>query len=227
MFKRIARKTFFRIKQIYIARSLCAVRTLYWRVQGMRIGRGARFSSLDVTWPHKVSLGDRCSLEHGIYLNAAGPYTEGVSIEIGEGCFIGTGCEFNVTSRLTIGRCCLIAAGTRFIDHNHGTVCDAFMKDQPETTGPIIIGPDVWIGANALILQGVTIGEGAVVAAGSVVTRSVAPYAVVAGCPARLLRDRRTTRVAKPQPLKAVPRPNRMPAVVAAKTRDEKVAARV
>ncbi len=197
----------------------------------MHIGRAVRFSRLEVTWPHKISIGDRCSLEHDTYLNAAGPYSEGVSIDIGEGCFIGTGCEFNITSRLTIGRCSLIAAGTRIIDHNHGTLCGLPMKDQPETAAPITIGDDVWIGANCIILQGVTIGEGAIVAAGSVVTRSVAPYTVVAGCPARPKRDRRESRAVGAQLVASLPRARGATFPVdkslAARTRDEVLIARV
>lgn len=56
--------------------------------------------------------------------------------------------------------------------------------------GPIVIGSDVWIGLNALIMSGVTIGHGAVVAAGATVTRDVPPYAVVGGVPARILKYR-------------------------------------
>ena len=65
--------------------------------------------------------------------------------------------------------------------------------DPPEalvTKGPIRIGNDVWIGAGAQILSGVTIGDGAIVAAAAIVTRDVAPYAVVGGNPARLIRYR-------------------------------------
>ena len=64
--------------------------------------------------------------------------------------------------------------------------------EQPEAVGKggIIIGDDVWIGYRATILDGVTIGQGAVVAAGAVVTKNVPPYAVVAGIPARVVRKR-------------------------------------
>ena len=194
MLARLTRKTIFRIKQLHLARGLCFLRSLYWGAQGMQIGRGSKFSTLAVTWPHKVSLGANCSLEHDIYLNAAGPYSEGVSIQLGAGCFVGKGCEFNISHRLTVGENTLIAAGSRFIDHNHGIAAGAPIKQQPETSAPITIGPDVWIGANSLILQGVTIGEGAVVAAGSVVTHSVPAFTVVAGCLARPMRDRREPR---------------------------------
>jgi len=58
------------------------------------------------------------------------------------------------------------------------------------TGGGVSIGNDVWVGARAIILSGVTVGDGAVIGAGAVVTRSVPPYAIVAGNPARLLRYR-------------------------------------
>lgn len=56
---------------------------------------------------------------------------------------------------------------------------------------PVTVGDDVWIGQRALILPGVSIGTGAIVAAGSVVTRDVPPFAVVAGNPAKVIKDRR------------------------------------
>ncbi|WP_281040324.1 MULTISPECIES: CatB-related O-acetyltransferase [unclassified Mesorhizobium] len=58
------------------------------------------------------------------------------------------------------------------------------------TRGPIVVGHDVWIGARAIIMSGVTIGNGAVIGAGSVVTKDVPPYAIVAGSPARIIRYR-------------------------------------
>jgi len=58
------------------------------------------------------------------------------------------------------------------------------------SSAPVCIGDDVWIGARAVILPGVNIGRGAVIGAGAVVTRNVAANSVVAGVPARLLRDR-------------------------------------
>src|SRR5665811_2625453 len=61
---------------------------------------------------------------------------------------------------------------------------DSFRKPQ------VVIGNDVWIGANATILRGVTIGDGAIIASGSVVTKDVAPYSVVGGVPARHIRFR-------------------------------------
>ena len=115
---------------------------------------------------------------------------------------------FNATGaerpHVTVGAYCSIARGVTFVvngDHWFDwTTTYPFRKwsgpeqgptTQPKKTGPIEVGSDVWIGTNALILGGVRIGDGAVVAAGAVVTKNVRPYAVVGGTPARELRDRR------------------------------------
>jgi len=158
----------------------------------MTIGADARLSQIVVTWPHRVSLGNRVSLEHGIYFNAAGAHAPGIAISLGDGTFVGSGCEFNAIQGISIGANCLIASGCRFIDHNHGIQSGKLMKLQEETSSPIQVGTDVWIGANCIVLKGVSIGDGAIVAAGSVVTKSVASYTIVAGVPAQFIKSRET-----------------------------------
>lgn len=66
----------------------------------------------------------------------------------------------------------------------------AFADGMPESRGPVVIGPDVWIGTGAQVHSGVTVGPGSIIAARSLVSRSVPAYAVVAGVPARLVRYR-------------------------------------
>lgn len=156
----------------------------------MQIGKDVRLYPLRVTWPHRVFLGDGCSLEHSIYFNVAGGYRESGGVRLGRGTFVGSGCEFNVTDSVTVGEECLIASGCRFIDHNHGTGTGTAMKEQVEEEDPIVVGSNVWIGANCVVLKGVRIGDGAIVAAGSVVTKSLAAMGVYAGVPARLVRPR-------------------------------------
>ena len=188
------RKIVFRLRwhDFILARS--AARTFYWRMLGMRIGKGTRLARVRVTWPHRIVIGDRCSLEHDVYLKVSGGYDEKISIRIGDGSFIGSGCELNALSSIVIGSSCLIASGTRFIDHDHGTSLDIPMKEQPERSSDILVGSDVWFGVNCVVLKGVTIGSGAIIAAGAIVTRSVPPMAIVAGVPARILRYRSETK---------------------------------
>ena len=156
----------------------------------MDIGAGTKLGRLRVTWPHKIQLGDHVSLENDIYFNAAGGHTVGITISVGEGTFVGTGCEFNAINRISVGANCLIASGSRFIDHNHGVEMGQLMKLQAETSAPITLGADVWIGVNAVVLKGVSIGDGAIIGAGSVVTKSIPPYAIAAGVPAKVIRTR-------------------------------------
>lgn len=66
-------------------------------------------------------------------------------------------------------------------------------KDYFKESGPIIVGNDVWIGANAIIMDDITIGDGAIIAAGAVITKNVEPYTIVGGVPAKLIRKRFTS----------------------------------
>ena len=186
----LLQKIVFGIRRHYLPLSVSVLRASYWRALGMSVGQGTRLSRLVVTWPHKIALGERCSLEHGVYLNAAGGHSQGQTITIGAGTFVGSQCEFNAIESIVVGRNCLIASGSRFIDHNHGIALGTPIKLQPEVSSPIVLGDDVWIGANSVVLKGVTIGDGAIVAAGSVVTKPIDAYTIVGGAPARLIRAR-------------------------------------
>lgn len=183
-------RVIFRIRRHITPLMMSALRRCYWCALGMKIGPQVRLSRMTVTWPRRIQLRRACSLEHDVYFNVAGGYAPDVAVELGEGTFVGSGCEFNAIERISVGRNCLIASGTRFIDHNHGNETGMPMKLQKENSAPIIVGDDVWIGANCILLKGVTIGDGAIVAAGSVVNKSVEPYVVVAGVPARVIRSR-------------------------------------
>ena len=167
-------------------------RTLYWRLLGMRCGAGTLLPKLHVTWPHQVEVGARCILEHDVYFKFDGIWRAGPSITIGDDSVIGTGCEFNIRQGICIGRHALIASGCRFVDHDHGftdrSVPIGRQADGSEAA--ITIEEDVWIGVDSVVLKGVTIGRGAIIAAGSVVTKSVGAYEIWGGVPARKIRTR-------------------------------------
>jgi acetyltransferase-like isoleucine patch superfamily enzyme len=105
---------------------------------------------------------------------------------IGDRAFINYGVDIAATGLVSIGADCLIGTHVSIIDNAFHELAERHQTPSPK---PVIIGNDVWIGNRAIILPGVTIGEGAVVGAGSVVTRDVPARAVVAGNPARVLRD--------------------------------------
>jgi acetyltransferase-like isoleucine patch superfamily enzyme len=86
---------------------------------------------------------------------------------------------------LTIGDDTLIASGVKIIDHDHGKSSGSLISQQQAVESPISIGRDVWIGVNAVLLKGVAIGDGAIIGAGSVVTRSVPAGEIWCGIPAR------------------------------------------
>lgn len=109
----------------------------------------------------------------------------GKNIHVGENVFINACCHFQDHGGVTIGDGCQIGHNVVFATLNHGL--------QPEERGitypaPIVLGKNVWVGSNSTILQGVTIGDNAVIAAGAVVTRDVEAGTIVGGVPARFIK---------------------------------------
>ena len=168
------------------------IRTAWWRSLGMQVGDGTLLSRCRLTWPHQVSLGANCTLEHDVYFKYDGIWAPGPSIIIRDRVFVGFGCEFNVRRRLEIGADCLIASGCKFIDHDHGTALDMPMREQTAgAEAEIVLDQDVWLGVNVVVLKGVRIGRGAIVAAGAVVTSDVPSHEIWGGVPARRIGQRR------------------------------------
>lgn len=113
-------------------------------------------------------------------------YTDfGKNIKIGKDVFVNSGCCFQDQGGVTLGDGCLVGHNVVFatLDHDKHPGRRGDM-----TAAPIVVGKDVWIGAHATILKGVTIGDGAIVAAGAVVTRDVPPNTIAAGVPARVVK---------------------------------------
>ena len=163
-----------------------------------------------------VSIGDYCRLDclglAGITLGPGTTLRRGVQIEVtsnlkklGFGCKLGARVGVSEASFIgakgpvTIGDDTDIGPGCKLIAESH-TFDDVSrpIREQPLSRTGIAVGEDCWFGANAVVLDGCSIGQGVVVAAGSVVTHGVASLTVVAGAPARPVRtrsDRRPDRV--------------------------------
>ena len=109
----------------------------------------------------------------------------GKNITVGQKVFINSGCCFQDQGGITIGDGTLIGHQVVLATLNHDLNPD---KRASMTAQPVVIGRNVWIGAHATVLPGVTIGDNAVVAAGAVVTKDVAENTVVAGVPAKIIK---------------------------------------
>ena len=106
--------------------------------------------------------------------------------------YSGIGINAKIYGTCHIGRYVMMGTDVTIITRNHRfDRTDIPMMEQGfEEERPVYIGNDVWIGDRVLILPGVHIGDGSIIAAGSVVTKDVPPYSIVAGVPARKIRDR-------------------------------------
>lgn len=109
----------------------------------------------------------------------------GLNTHVGDGVFINSGCHFQDQGGIYLGDHVLVGHNVVIATLDHD------MDPQKRGTlhcAPVVIGNDVWIGVSATITRGVTIGDGAIIAAGAVVTRDVAPRTIVGGVPAREIR---------------------------------------
>ena len=181
-------KIFFRLRTSLDLRSV--LRRAWWQTQGAHFGTRTRVPPIEMSWPHQVSVGSDCTLESDILFKFDGIWQVGPAIVIGDRSFVGRGCEFNIRQRLEIGCDALIASGCKFIDHDHGYALGRPMNVQNGKEAAIVVGDDVWLGVNVVVLKGVRIARGAIVAAGAVVTKSVGENEIWGGVPARKIGHR-------------------------------------
>ena len=132
-----------------------------------------------------VRIKDGSQLSNGFICDAYGG-----NVLIGENTFIGPNVIIYGHGYVTIGDNCLVAMGCKIIAANHTYALGTNINMQKNIFKPIVIGNDVWIGADTKVLAGVIIGDGCVVAAGSVVTKSIPANTIVAGIPARAIKQR-------------------------------------
>ena len=109
----------------------------------------------------------------------------GKNITVGKNVFINACCHFQDHGGVSLGDGCQIGHNVVFATLNHGLAPEDRQTTYP---APITLGKNVWVGSNSTILQGVTIGDNAVIAAGAVVTKDVPENTIVGGVPARIIR---------------------------------------
>ena len=140
-----------------------------------------------------ISIGDRCNFGDYVFLTAWTLYSK-PTITIGKHCFFGAFSHITSTNKIVIGDNCLTGKYVTITDNSHGETDINSLQTPPlkrifVSKGPVIIGNNVWIGDKVTILPNVTIGDGCVIAANSVVTKNVPPYSVVAGIPAKIIKQ--------------------------------------
>lgn len=130
-----------------------------------------------------MNLEKEVTIRYGLKLLGAS------GISIGQGSALGDECWLDGRFRIIIGKNVNIASQVHMWSASHD-MNDPYFRSNPKTVGPIIIDDNAWIGPHTTILDNVHIGEGAVVCAGAVVTKDVEPFAVVAGIPAKKIKER-------------------------------------
>lgn len=168
----------------------CKIELIMLKIRGLKAGYGTETGKIRCNWPNKLVLGSYCDLQDDVDFRFWQPFDNSSYIKLGEKVFIGHACEFVCNTRIVIGNNCLIASKCTINDTGHEFKRNANINSQPITSKEIIIEDDVWIGTSCIILQGVTIGRGSIIAAGSVVNKSVPPYEIWAGVPARFIKKR-------------------------------------
>jgi acetyltransferase-like isoleucine patch superfamily enzyme len=161
---------------------------LWWRSKvsvgrHTRIARGAEVRCVS---GGTITIGSYCNIHDGAKL-----LTYGGNITLGDHTTVNPYCVLYGHGGLTIGAGVRIAAHVVIIPGSHNFADpDRLIYEQGMTYAGVTIGDDVWIGTGAKILDGVTVGRGAVIAAGAVVTKDVAPLAIVGGVPAKVIGRR-------------------------------------
>lgn len=184
-----------------------AFSTLHWWLYNLRVrhrfasfGQGSRIDPYPVllTGEKYVSVGKDVVIGKQVQLTAwdhFGSQHFTPEIIIGDGCSIGTGAHISAVNRIVLGHNVLTGKNVLITDNAHGeadpNILDiAPLKRPLVSKGPVVIGDNVWIGEKASLLPGVTIGDGAIIAAGAVVTKDVPAGCIARGVPAKSYKMR-------------------------------------
>jgi len=151
-------------------------------LQGVRLAHFASYSH--VRQVRLLERGENVSFAPNVSFRNAQRIRIGDGSHIGEFSIVWAG---NSTGCITLGRKALLAPNVTLTASDYGIDRGTPIMDQAKVERDIVIGDDVWLGANAVVTAGVTIGDGAIVGAGAVVTRDVPPFAIVGGVPAKVI----------------------------------------
>ena len=132
-----------------------------------------------------AKIGSRCTFYPGVWVAPGRNLVLGDDVDLALDVLLTTSGGVNIGSRTLVGYRAQILSANHIIPPDRGRIFGAGHEKQP-----VVIGCDVWIGANCIILPGVSIGEGSVIAAGSVVSKDVPAFSIAAGIPAKVFQER-------------------------------------
>lgn len=162
------------------------------------LGKGTRFEyKTIVKGGQYIDIGERCLFFRGNIINAWDKYNEHIytpHISIGDNCSFGAYTQITSCNKVQIGNNVLTGAYVIISDNSHGSFTKEDLIIDPrqrplQSKGEVVIGNNVWLGDKVAVLSGVHIGDGAIVAANAVVTKDVPPYSLVAGAPAKVIKQ--------------------------------------
>jgi len=163
------------------------LRIAFYRVQGMRIRGHVLLRAIEVKGPAAcIALDDGAALDRGVVLLVT---SERARIVIGLHTYLNRHIMIDADELVEIGERTMIGPFCYITDHDHAIRAGAAPADGPLVSAPTRLGARCWIGAHVTILKGVSIGDGTVVGAGSVVTKSLPAGVIAVGNPARVLRE--------------------------------------
>ncbi len=181
------KKLIFKCKEL-VRLCMARMRAHLVKLQGARVGSKCLMGSgVMVDRPWTAKFGERCVLEPQVWIDTV---SDNASFQVGDYTFIGQGAHVFISERVSIGSNCLVGDGVIISDHKHNIEAGKLIGLQGCTSNPVEIGDDVMLSVRCIILQGVSIGKGAVVGPGAVVTGDIPPYSIAAGAPARIVGKR-------------------------------------
>jgi acetyltransferase-like isoleucine patch superfamily enzyme len=140
-----------------------------------------------------IHIGDNCTIAENGWIQGIREYAGkkfSPRLEIGNGTYIGRNSHIIACLEMKIGRNVVFADGVYVTDNLHGfkNINMPIMEQELETPGPVIIEDEVWLGEHVCVMPGVTIGKHSVIGSNAVVTKTIPPYSVAVGGPARIIK---------------------------------------
>jgi acetyltransferase-like isoleucine patch superfamily enzyme len=189
-------------------------RKIFYPLLFHKVGKGVVFGrNVTLRQPHKISIGDHTVIDDNVVLDAKGEENEGIrigknvyigrntiisckegSIYLGDYCNLSANCSLLSETEIRIGKYCFLAGRCYLVaggNHTYDDISTPIMFQPSISKGGIMIKDDIWLGAGAIILDGVSLEKGCIVGAASVVTKSFKEYSVILGYPAWKIKDRR------------------------------------